>query len=456
MCKWLIYKMCRLQQLSEPDETANEKEKVAFQTAIKDRLDIILTLYETVHKAFQGLLRFFFLLFFWWWLIQTACTEIPFLEPGALFIPLLEELVELLSVGTWRSLWSYVESRSKRFTKDMPASRGKALPLLRTINAFLRFLPRTPEDLVFRGRIHQFASSVFSVADKSAINMRGDYSEVKTVWEEEPEMEKIKVEEKEENKEGKMDERAEEGGKKDGDVEMEDAEKKDEHTEHSSNQPADQSMEQPTEDEPPLTPAALQEPDFYSTLWSLQQYFSHPPSLDGPAVGSPPKTPFQTFREKSDFVLPQLFEQTRKEKAMAGTDDGLGKKRKRQVMEGQDTGGFFHPRFLTGKRLFEYELADSSFRRQILVQYFILFQFLLNLTPAHAGKQAFTGGMPRTFMLEQADEQWVKSKIGGIKEELKNIVGGASFEDTVFSIIRQEAHYVGLSHRSASFSSRQN
>lgn len=47
-------------------------------------------------------------------------------------------------------------------------------------------------------------------------------------------------------------------------------------------------------------------------------------------------------------------------------------------------------------------------------------------------------------MLEQTDEQWVKSKIGGIKDELKRIVGGVSFEDTVFSIIRQEAHYVRL------------
>lgn len=67
----------------------------------------------------------------------------------------------------------------------MPASRGKALPLLRTINAFLRFLPRTPEDLVFRGRVHQFASSVISIADKSAINMRGDYGEAITKWEQE-------------------------------------------------------------------------------------------------------------------------------------------------------------------------------------------------------------------------------------------------------------------------------
>lgn len=47
-------------QLSEPDETANEKEKIAFQTALKDRLDIVLTLYETVHRAFQGLLLLFF------------------------------------------------------------------------------------------------------------------------------------------------------------------------------------------------------------------------------------------------------------------------------------------------------------------------------------------------------------------------------------------------------------
>ena len=76
----------------------------------------------------------------------------------------------------------------------MPASKGKALPLLRIINAFLRFLPRTPADLVFRGRVHQFASSVISVADKSAINMRGDYNDIETTWDEPPEEEHIKLE----------------------------------------------------------------------------------------------------------------------------------------------------------------------------------------------------------------------------------------------------------------------
>ncbi|WVQ95789.1 hypothetical protein IAU59_002888 [Kwoniella sp. CBS 9459] len=380
-------------EIIEPSSDSSDQERETFQRSLQDRLDIILTLYEVVYTAFPAM---------------------PALEPGALFIPLVEELVELVSVESWRELWSYIETRSKRFTKDMPASRGKALPLLRTINAFLRFLPRTPADLVFRGRVHQFASSVISVADKSAINMRGDYAEVRTVWDEE----EIR---KEEVEEVKQDEGVEDG---EGDVKMED-------------QAESKSDEQKIKD----ATATPTEPDFYSTLWSLQQYFAHPPSLDGPSTGTPPQTPFEVFKEKSDFVLPRLFAQTQKEKNLLGKDaDVVGKKRKRSdEQEGQ--GGFFHPRYLTGKRLLEHELADPSFRRQILTQYFILFQFLLNLTPASAGKQAFTGGMPRTFVLGPDDEKWVIAKIQGIREELKQMVDGPRFEETVLSIITRERHY---------------
>lgn len=54
-----LYKSCRTPpQLKGPDETASEKEKNNFQTALRDRLDIILTLYENVHKTFQGLFLF--------------------------------------------------------------------------------------------------------------------------------------------------------------------------------------------------------------------------------------------------------------------------------------------------------------------------------------------------------------------------------------------------------------
>jgi THO complex subunit 1 len=114
------------------------------------------------------------------------------------------------------------------------------------------------------------------------------------------------------------------------------------------------------------------ESDFYSTLWSLQQYFASPPSLDGPATkgapGQPPRTPFEQFKIKSDFVLPRLFEQTTKEKEMMGREaaEGVGRKRKRSDTEGQDRGdenvGFFHPRYLTGKKLLEHEVCPLNIR----------------------------------------------------------------------------------------------
>ena len=89
------------------------------------------------------------------------------------------------------------------------------------------------------------------------------------------------------------------------------------------------------------------------------------------------------------------------------------------------------------------QLADPSFRRQILVQYFILFQFLLHLTPGTASKQAFTGGMPKTFVIESSDETWVRETVSSIREELRRMPpDGPRFEKTVLSIITRESHYV--------------
>ncbi|KAI9638858.1 THO complex subunit 1 transcription elongation factor-domain-containing protein [Dioszegia hungarica] len=389
-------------ELPEP-ETNDTGGQEAFLGALSYRLDLILTLYEVVYASMPDSLS---------------------LEPGKLFIPLLEELIELLSVEIWRNLWKYIETRSKRFTKDMPASRGKALPLLRTLNSFLRFLPRTPEDLVFRGRIHQFASSVISVADKSAVNLRGDYSDIQTTWGAEEEKDVAK-------------------GEGDGDVEMKEETGKKEDTKE--------------------TKTSEEEPDFYSTLWSIQQYFSNPSTLDGPPTGSPPVSGFEQFKQKTDFLLPKLFEQTQNEKATSSTESSTSpsqSSRKRKREDGGDptdsavtadplpaststsANAFFHPRYLTGRRLFSHELADPSFRRQILVQYTILFQFLLNLTPSLVSKQAYTGGISKTFVLGPEDQEWVRKKAMGIREELRKMGrDGKTFESTLMSVIHRERHY---------------
>ena len=246
----------------------------------------------------------------------------------------------------------------------MPASRGKALPLLRTINAFLRFLPRTPADLVFRGRIHQFASSVIGIADKSAINMRGDFADIKTTWETEPEVIKkgsdaIEIEEAAVKPEGEgADSTTQAEGElempevkidpaEDGDVEMGEGETTPKREEEVKERTDATPEKEATATAPPM--------DFYNTLWSLQHYFASPPSLAGPSTpakeGEEPSGPFEDFKRKSDFVLPKLFEQTQREKAMMGKEDVVGRKRKRTDAD------FFHPRYLTPRRLLEHEVS---------------------------------------------------------------------------------------------------
>lgn len=238
----------------------------------------------------------------------------------------------------------------------MPASRGKALPFLRTVNGFLRFLPRTPADLVFRGRVHQFASSVISVADKSATNHRGDYNVINTTWEE--------------NNVQDVDGEREDSGVSDGDVQMEEG------TSIAGKVEVTASGEQDNKGEVvgmsalsrslELGPASdSDEPDFYSTLWSLQHYFAYPPSLGGATIptgsAEASDSPFQQFKDKTDFVLPKLFAETQREKELMGKEaDTVGNKRKRS--EGDDKAedrGLFYPRYLTGKRLLEHEVRSS-------------------------------------------------------------------------------------------------
>ena len=111
-----------------------------------------------------------------------------------------------------------------------------------------------------------------------------------------------------------------------------------------------------------VTIAIKHEPDFYQTLWSIQRYFAHPPSLDGPPTRSDideePRTPFEQFKLKSEFVLPKLFEQTQREKEMMGKEaEARGGKKRKRGLDGEGQGGFFHPRYLTGKRLLEHEVG---------------------------------------------------------------------------------------------------
>lgn len=218
------------------------------------------------------------------------------------------------------------------------------------------------------------------------------------------------------------------------------------------------------------------------------------------------ETPLETFKRKTDLILPVLYAQTDKEKALMGVAEaeggvaatasgsnanGSGRKRKRDdaslsskptttttttttdhsVLESptstSPSSEFFHPRYLTPPNLLAYELADLSFRRQILVQYFILFQFLLLLTPDNKFSQTPNrmGNISKNFILGEADITWARGKVRAIRAELVRLGtskekeeggGGKRWCEAVLGVISQEKHYVsdkcflcGLGQRSA-------
>lgn len=120
---------------------------------MRDALDVVLSLFEVV--ANPSKLN---------------------LDPGALLIPILEDLIDVLTIDSWMHLFGWMETRAYRFTAGMIPSRGKALPLLKFLNTILRLTPKTSSYLEFRARIHLFIARWYKIFDPSGVNLRGEYA----------------------------------------------------------------------------------------------------------------------------------------------------------------------------------------------------------------------------------------------------------------------------------------
>lgn len=96
---------------------------------------------------------------------------------------------------------------------------------------------------------------------------------------------------------------------------------------------------------------------FYKTFWSLQEYFSTPLSLTHP-------TKWQTFSANLSTVL-EAFEV-----------QPLGEEDESLSLDGDDDDSTFNIKYLTSSNLMSLELKDPGFRRHVLVQCLIVFDFL--------------------------------------------------------------------------------
>ncbi len=102
---------------------------------------------------------------------------------------------------------------------------------------------------------------------------------------------------------------------------------------------------------------------FFNTFWSLQEIFTNPSMISDPLH-------FEPMQSKFNLVL-QKFQEIQNESESAGDR----KKQRKERNIGLKT-QFFFPKFLTDYNLFQLELSDPSFRRQILMQMLIVCNYV--------------------------------------------------------------------------------
>ncbi|GAA5937220.1 hypothetical protein JCM1841_002330 [Sporobolomyces salmonicolor] len=365
---------------------------------------------------------------------------LTFVEAGyaeeVLPLNILTGLMELRPISACDPLFGYIESRVERLTKGMEYQRGRGPILLRLLNDLLRRLPRSKsQPVILSGRILMLLSSVYPLGEKSGVNLRGNFNVGKgTVWEEEAAKE--------------MDGAREDAQKEEGEREQEKMEVEEGEEQES------QAKENPAKESPS---------SFYATFWSLQRYFNNPPLLfASPTTTSASETPLATLQEGLRKTLSAFASETKKEKELTGAATE-GKDKEKAVedvsMEEQDMDKtdesleqYFFPKFLTSRNLLTLELADPAFRRQILLQTLILFQYLLSFTPsARARAQALpmtnASAFP-SFTLSPEDEAWVTELRQQALGEMESMEGGKTFRRAVESVLQREQNWTDWKLRS--------
>ncbi|BGP27097.1 THO complex subunit 1 [Rhodotorula toruloides] len=344
-------------------------------------------------------------------------------------LSVLAALLEVRPISACEPIVAYIESRVGPLTKAMEYQRGRGPILLRLLNDLLRRLPRSQsQSVILSGRILMLLSSAYPLGEKSGVNLRGNFNIGKgTVFEHEAEKEM---------------EGAKEDAKKE-DVKMEVEEGEEEELPKDAENQAESNPSQ-----------------FYTTFWSLQRIFNNPPLLFAahPAAStSTDADPFRTLQNGLRQTLAAFAAATKKEKELAGSaKEGVlsGKAEESEVNAEEKEGleEYFFPKFLTSRNLLELELADANFRRQILVQMLILYQYLLSLTPAERARvQSFTplnAAALSPFTLQAEHETWIREMRSRTLDELDSMEGGRRFRKAVQLVLQREHNWMDWKLRS--------
>uniref|UniRef100_A0A8C4VXI9 THO complex subunit 1 n=1 Tax=Gopherus evgoodei TaxID=1825980 RepID=A0A8C4VXI9_9SAUR len=293
---------------------------------------------------------------------------------------LLGDVLDCLPLDQCDKIFTFVEKNVTTWKSNTFYSAGKNY-LLRMCNDLLRRLSKS-QNTVFCGRIQLFLARLFPLSEKSGLNLQSQFNlENVTVFntnEQESTLGQKHIEERDEG------------------MEVEEGEMGDDEVPTSCSIPIDYNL--------------------YRKFWSLQDYFRNP-------VQCYEKISWKTFLKYSEEVL-AVFKSYKLDDTQAS----------RKKLEELKTGGehVYFAKFLTSEKLMDLQLSDSNFRRHILLQYLILFQYL-------KGQVKFKSS---NYVLTDEQSLWIEDTTKLVYQLLsENPPDGERFSKMVEHILNTEENW---------------
>jgi len=290
-------------------------------------------------------------------------------SPGTPIL-VLSDMFDILTLANCEILFQTVEQEVATWRESVFFTSCKN-NLLRICNDLLRRLSRT-QNTVFCGRILLFLAKFFPFSERSGLNVISEFNLDNTT----NFMEKSDVKKEDDYTAGN-----------------EEVVKKVDTDADKLNLDVDYSL--------------------YSKFWQIQDYFRNPTQCYQ-------KTPWKTFSIHAQDVL-STFQSFK-------LDPNSGRCTTNSSSQTEQ----YFAKYLTNQNLLQLQLSDSNFRRYILLQFLILFQYLKSNVKFKTDAQA----------LESAQVKWIeetKSKIFKLLGETPP--NGAEFSRSVKHILHREEHW---------------
>lgn len=238
---------------------------------------------------------------------------------------LLADVLDCLPLDQCDKIFTFVEENVSTWKSNTFYTAGKNY-LLRMCNDLLRRLSKS-QNTVFCGRIQLFLARLFPLSEKSGLNLQSQFNlDNITVFNKNEQESTLGLKHTEEKEDGMEVEEGEMG-----------------------------------EDEAPAQCSIPIDYNLYRKFWTLQDYFRNP-------VQCYEKFSWMTFVKYSDDTL-AVFKSYK-------LDDMQASKKKMEELRSSSREHVYFAKFLTSEKLMDLQLSDSNFRRHILLQYLILFQYL--------------------------------------------------------------------------------